>query len=116
MRASALPPARWPRPPAEREEISLREQLCRSVGAGFELRQSRLGFGEQPDGDLVRPHQIFQRRGAVGELCYRLLEVGEQVVESTLAQVAVAATRPRMPLTNRPACHPRRSWQARSIR
>src|SRR2546421_2921358 len=93
-------------PRAGRGERSLRQQFCRGVGASLELDQPRLRLGQQSDRDLMRRHEIVERSRAVGELPYRLLQVGEQVVESALAQVAVAATRPRMPLTKRPASSP----------
>src|SRR5712692_3071911 len=93
-------------PPAGREETSLRQQFCRGVGASFQLSQAGLRLGQKLDPNPVRGDEILQRRGAVGELRDRLLEVGDQLVQSALAQVAVAATRPRMPLTKRPASSP----------
>src|SRR5690349_20718531 len=51
--------------------------------------------------------ELVQRRRAVGQLRDGRLEVGEQVVENRgLTQVAVAATRPRIPFTKRLASSP----------
>src|ERR1700686_4301257 len=91
---------------AGEEEISLGEQFCRFVRAGLQPGQARLGLGQQLERLLVGSHQLLQRSGSAGKPRHRPLEVGQELVETTLAHVAVAATRPRMPLTKRPASSP----------
>src|SRR6202521_3350678 len=63
----------------------------------------------------MRGDQLLERSGAAGQLGDGLLEGGEQLLEACsvdrmicvcLVQDAVAATRPRMPLTKRPASSP----------
>src|SRR2546421_28223 len=56
---------------------------------------------------VVRRHELLQRRRPVSELPNRPLELRQQIVQTArFAQVAVAATRPRTPFTNRPASSP----------
>ena len=82
------------------------------VGPPFELLEIRLGFGEKAQRALVSGDQLVERCGASGELANRLLEAGKQLLEPhgrdrrVLAQIVVAATLPRMPLTKRPASSP----------
>ncbi len=73
----------------------------------LKFRETRLRLGQQPDRPIVGRHELVQRRAAVRERADRGFQVGQNVVKlGRLHQVAVAATRPRMPLTKRPASSP----------
>src|SRR5260370_36697059 len=64
-------------------------------------------LAEQAHRPLMSGDQIIQWCRAVGQLGDGRFEVGEQAVEDRrLTQVAVAATRPRMPFTKRPDSSP----------
>ena len=82
------------------------------VGPALEPVEIRLGRSEKAQRALVRGDQLFERCGASCELVDRLLEAGKQLLEPhgrdrrVLAQIVVAATLPRMPLTKRPASSP----------
>src|SRR6266567_5255457 len=82
------------------------EQFCRFVRSALQLRKASLRLGEQPRRPLMCLYEVVEGRRPLGQNGDRLLELGQDLVESALAQVAVAATRPRMPLTNRPASSP----------
>lgn len=85
-------------------------QLC---GQGFGPRlqrfEARIGVGQKLRRSLVGGHQLFERRRAIREPLDSLFEARQDLVKGRLrirAQVTVAATRPRMPFTNRPASSP----------
>src|SRR5216683_5624663 len=95
---------------ASRYFTSSRAQLC---GEGLRLCLEGLepgfGVGQQPPGPFMRGNQLVEWGRAIGEPADRLLEARQQLFERGLglrAQVTVAATRPRIPLTKRPASSP----------
>ena len=95
------------------------------IGASFQLVETRLGLAEDADSALVSRDQLLEGSRTTRQLGYGLLEGREQILEACsvdwtsgtgLAQIAsgavsapvavVAATRPRMPFTKRPASSP----------
>ena len=76
------------------------------VRALLQFSESGLDLREQPQRPLVGGDELFERGGTVGQLADRALELAEQGIEVGRGHVAVAATRPRIPLTKRPASSP----------
>ena len=95
------------------------------VGATFQLVETGLRLGEDPDRPLMGCNQLLERRCAARELGDGLLETCEELLEPNgldgtgaagLVQFAsgavtapgavVATTRPRMPFTKRPDSSP----------
>src|SRR4029077_2949314 len=85
-------------------------QLCgEGVGPRLQRLETCLGVGQKPPRTFMGSHQLVERGRAVGQAGDGFLQASQQLFESWLglvAQVTVAATRPRMPLTNRPASSP----------
>src|SRR6266849_5492676 len=85
-------------------------QLCgEGLGLGSQRVEPGFGFDQQPCSALMGGHELIERGRPIGQPANRLLEARHQLLERRLglgAQVTVAATRPRMPLTNRPASSP----------
>src|SRR4029077_7647855 len=85
-------------------------QLCgERIRPGFQRLQASFRLRQEPGGAFVRGDELVERGRAFGEPADGLLEARQQLVEAGLrlrAQLTVAATRPRMPLTKRPASSP----------
>jgi hypothetical protein len=91
--------------------MSLGQLSGESLGARLQGLQSLLGVRQKAGGALVGGHELIQGRRAVGQLRDRLLEPREGFLEAGTglllwAQTTLAATRPRIPLTKRPASSP----------
>src|SRR5439155_13999811 len=100
-------PGRSSRPPGARGGTSLGQQSSGLLSARFQIGQARLGVGQQPDRSLVCRNQLIQGRRPLRKLAHGGFELREKIVElPDLTQVAVAATRPRIPLTNLPESSP----------
>jgi len=85
-------------------------QLCgERLGLGSQGFQPLLGLGQQPGPALMGGDELVERSRAIRQPADRLLQARQQLLESWLglsAQVTVAAIRPRMPFTKRPASSP----------
>src|SRR5260370_4081596 len=87
-----------------------RSQFCRErIGPCLQGIQAGLGLGQEPAGLFVGGDELVERSGAVGQPADSLLEAYQPLLERRLglrAPLPVAAARPRMPLTKRPASSP----------